>query len=192
MRKGKAALLEVVQFIPVITLASSFIAGGGVNLERAATLFIISGITALVITAALAVKKVPLNPILLGTNLWLVTGALAFGVPIPALATVLGTVQAFGLYVTIFTVGAILTILSTTGFIGMAHTNRNRVRRLSILLLALCAVALAWSYLFIDNIRIGGALPFIFLNVSRRVLMRRNSPAMNTAEQAKTFYSGPQ
>jgi hypothetical protein len=177
LSKAKAFFLEAVQFVPVITLASSFIVGGGVDLNRAASLFVISAIGALLITATLAAKKVSLNPILLGTNLWLCMGALAFGIPIAPFATVIGTVQAFGLYVCVFAVGTALIAAAPTGFIGMGHPNRRLVRKLSFILLAITAVALLWSFLFMDNIRLGGALPFIVLNVSRRMMMRRNRPA---------------
>jgi len=32
---------------------------------------------------------------------------------------------------------------------------------------------MAWSFAFIENIRIGGALPFIALNIIRRMIIRR-------------------
>jgi hypothetical protein len=176
MSKAEAFFKEASQFVPVITLASSFIVGGGVDLSRAATLFIISAGIAVVVTVFLVVKKASLNPILLGTNLWLCLGAIAFGIPIPAFALLLGHVQAFGLYVCVFGIGLILASASKTGYIGMRHPDRKVVRRLSLLLLALTAVALAWSFVFIENIRLGGALPFIILNVTRRMLMRRNRP----------------
>ena len=174
MSKAKAFSLEAVQFVPVIVFAFSFLVGGGVNLDRAAALFVISGIGAVIITAALALKRAPLNPILLGTNLWLISGASAFGLPIPSVAALLGQIQAVGLYICVFAVGAILTAVAPAGFIGMAHPDKKIVRKLSILLLLLSAVVLGWSYLFIDNIRLGGGLPFILLNITRRMIVRRN------------------
>lgn len=174
MASAKSVTREVVQFVPVITLASSFIVAGGVDLGRAGTLFVISAALAVIITVALVIQKARLNPVLLGTNLWLVIGALAFGIPISPLADVVGSLQAAGLFATILIMGVAMTLTRPTGFIGMPHRTPATVRKLSIALLGLTAAILVWSYLFIDNIRLGGGLPFIVLNVTRRVMIRRN------------------
>lgn len=176
MTKAESFFLEAVQFVPVITLASSFIVTGGVDLNRATTLFVISGIGAAVITIALAAKKVLLNPILLGTNLWLCIGATAFGIPIAPLATLLGGAQAFGLFACVAAVAVPLLILTSTGFIGLRHPDPKVVRKLSLMLLGATALILFWSFMLRDNIRLGGGLPFIVLNVTRRMLIRRNKP----------------
>ncbi len=176
MSKAEAFFKEASQFLPVIAFASSFIVGGGVDLKRASLLFVISAAAAVAITVFLIVKKAQLNPILLGTNLWLCFGAVAFGIPIPAFAELLGHVQAFGLYVTVFGLGAILAVVSDEGYIGMDHPDKKTIRMLSFIMLALTVAALVWSYLFMESIRLGGALPFILLNVTRRMLMRRNRP----------------
>lgn len=173
MSKLKAFLFGAVQFIPVITLASSFIVSGGVDLSRAATLFVISGIGAFVITSALIIRKIQLNPVLLGTNIWLCAGALAFGVPVPALANVLAKAQAAGLFVCVLGVSVPLMIFSPAGFIGMPHPDPKTVRKLSLRLFVAAAVVFVWSIIMVDNIRLGGGLPFILLNVTRRMMMRR-------------------
>ncbi len=180
MSKFKAFLLEAVQFIPVITLASSFIVSGGVDLSRAATLFVVSGVGAFLITVALVIKKVQLNPILLGTNIWLCAGALAFGLPVPPLAALLAKLQAFGLFVCVAGISLPL-FFSPTGFIGMRHPDVAVVRKLSFLLLAATVVVLIWTFFLMDDIRLGGGLPFILLNVTRRMMMRRNRPKTGSA-----------
>jgi hypothetical protein len=186
MSKLKAFFLEAIQFIPVITLASSFIVTGGVDLSRAATLFVISGICAFVITAALTIKKVQLNPVLLGTNIWLCVGALAFGVPVPALASVLAKAQAAGLFACVLGVFVPLMIFSPAGFIGMPHPNPKTVRKLSLLLFAAAVVVFVWSIIMLDDIRLGGGLPFILLNVTRRMMMHRHRSADNRTTPARS------
>lgn len=176
MLKPKALLLEAVQFIPVISLASSFIVSGGVDLSRAAALFVISGIGAFVITSALIIMRVQLNPVLFGTNIWLCTGALAFGIPVPALASVLAKAQAAGLFACVLGIFLPLTIFSPAGFIGMPHPNRRTVRKLSLQLFIAATIVFVWSVIMVDNIRLGGGLPFILLNVTRRMMMRRHQP----------------
>jgi hypothetical protein len=174
MARAKNFLAEAAQFVPVITLASSFILAGGVDLSRAALLFVIAALGAVAVTAVLTAKKVLLNPVLLGTNLWLCIGALAFGVPVSPLADAVGRAQAFGLYVCMFGVGLVLTVVKDSGYIGVRHPDRQRIRKWSLVLLGLTAGALVWSYVFIDNIRLGGALPFILVNVIRRVMIKRS------------------
>ena len=175
MAKSKPFFIEAIQFVPVITLASSFLVAGGVDLGRAAPLFVVSAAMAVIITVGLAAKQVLLNPILLGSNLWLFVGAIAFGLPVPPLADFIAFAEAAGLFGAILVVGiGYFVARSKTGFIGLPGGDAKVVRNLSIVLLALTALALGWSIVFLDNIRLAGGLPFILLNVTRRVLIRRS------------------
>ncbi len=173
MASRKKAIQEFVQFLPVIGFASSFLVTGDVDLERAGPLFIISALGAVAITAVLLRRRVLLNPILFGSNLWLCLGAVAFGVPIPPLAGLLGQLQATALYVCIFSCGLVFSTGRPTGYIGMRHADPRVIRKLSAAMMGLTAIALVWSHLHVDNIRLGGGLPFIILNVTRRVMIRR-------------------
>ena len=173
MTKKQAILAEIVQFVPVIILAFSFLVKGDVDLNRAASLFLISGSIAAVLTVFLVLKKTLLNPILLGTNIWLALGAVAYSIPVPPLADCIGSLQAAGLYVCVFAVAIGFTFGKRTGFIGMEHTDPGVVRKLSMIMLVFSGVVLVWSYVFVENIRIGGGLPFILLNVTRRMMIRR-------------------
>ena len=169
----KGFLKEAVQFIPVITLASSFLVAGGVDMERAGALFVIAGVEAMVITGVLLFMKVLLNPVLVGTNLWLCAGALAFGIPLDGLAGVLAHLQAGGLYACALLVGIAFTAVLPTGYIGMVHPDTTTIKRMSIILLILTGMILVWSLVFVDNIRLGGGLPFIIMNITRRIMIRR-------------------
>ena len=176
MARFKPIALEVIQFAPILTLASTFVVSGEVDLERAGTLFVVAAIEAVVITAVVAVFRAPLNTILLGTHVWLVLGALAFGVPIEPLAEVLGRFQAVVLFACVLVMGGVLAAAAPNGYIGAAMPDRRKVHIGSAILLALSAAALAWSWFFVEDIRLGGGLPFIALNISRRVLARRLTP----------------
>ena len=94
------------------------------------------------------------------------------------IADALAAVQAGGLFACTLALGIPLTAVKPTGFIGMKHPDSRIVRKLSIIMLALTAIALAWSIVLVHNIRLGGALPFIVLNVTRRMLMRRRRPSV--------------
>ena len=107
--------------------------------------------------------------------MWLVLGALAFNVPIETLASSLSATQGFALFVVIGVVGLIATFASKAGFIGCRSNDAAWVRRTSLVLLALAVAAAAWAFRFRSDIRLGGGLPFIVLNVARRVIIRRSS-----------------
>jgi len=173
--RASTIALEAVQFAPILTLASTFVVSGEVDLERAGTLFVVAAVEAVVITGVVAALRAPQNTILLGTNVWLVGGAVAFGVPIEALAGILGELQAVVLFGCVLAVGAVVAVAAPRGFVGVELPDRRTTHIGSVVLLALSAVALAWSWIFVDDIRLGGGLPFILLNVSRRVLGRRLS-----------------
>jgi hypothetical protein len=163
---------ELVQLVPVITLALPFIVKGEVELARAASGFLAGAAAFVLVTALVLSRKAVLNPILVGTGVWLVLGALAFNVPIELLASSLVAAQGASLFVVIAVVGLVATFASPEGFIG-APNAAGWVRRASLLLLALAVLAAAWAVYFRANIRLGAGVPFIALNVVRRVLLRR-------------------
>jgi hypothetical protein len=122
------------------------------------------------------------NPVLVGTGLWLCLGAIAFNVPVPSLAKLLVETQAFGLFASAFGVGIVTMLFSPSGYIGCRHDDARWVRRSSVTLLALTALAAAWAFWFRADVRLGGGLPFIVLNVTRRIIIRRApSAAVRTA-----------
>jgi hypothetical protein len=165
--------LELIQLVPVVTLALPFIASGNVELSRAEGGLLLAAALTLPVTALVVFKRGVLNPILLGTALWLWVGALSFALPIPAVRGAVLDAQGFGLFVGVFLVGVATLLGSSGGFIGCRHPDRRFVVRASSALLALAAIALAWSWIFRSNIRVGGGLPFIVLNVVRRVIIVR-------------------
>ncbi len=173
MSRARAITAEVIQFAPILTLASSFVVSGAVDLERAATLFVVAAVEAVAVTVAVLALRGRLNPVLLGTNLWLILGAVGFGLPVGPLAELLGRFQAAGLFACALLVGVALTGASPTGYVGVELSSRRAVLAGSAIMLLLTAAALAWSLVFVDNVRLGGGLPFILLNVSRRVLGRQ-------------------
>jgi hypothetical protein len=75
----------------------------------------------------------------------------------------------------VLAVGVVCTLVSPQGFIGYRDQDRPRVVRTSLGLLALAGCATVWSWAFRHDIRIGGGLPFIVLNVARRVIILRAS-----------------
>ncbi|HEU5076974.1 MAG TPA: hypothetical protein VFU02_22445 [Polyangiaceae bacterium] len=175
MSAGNKVWAELVQLVPVVTLAFPFIVHGTVDLSLAGTGFLVAAISSLPLSLLVLWAKQPLNPILVGTAVWLWLGALAFNVPMPALAAWLTSSQAFGLFVGAFVAGVAATLFSPLGFLACRGVSGKLARRYSFVLLGLCAACCLWSWSFRQDVRLGGGLPFIVLNVARRVLGRRAS-----------------
>lgn len=167
------AWAEAVQLLPVITLALPFILAGRVDLARAGWGFLLGAVLAVAISAIVVMRGKLLNPILVGTALWLGLGAIAFQVPVAPLADWLAKTQAFGLFVAAFAVGLMATLFFPQGYIASGSSDRRWIRRASLGLLALTAVAVAWTWIFRSNVRLGGGLPFIVLNLARRLVARQ-------------------
>ena len=114
-----------------------------------------------------------LNPILIGTNLWLWLGLAAFYVPAPALTTWLIETKAFGLFALALVVG----IAATFWFLRATSPARRRprwTRRTSLVLLGLTVVIVLWAWMLPpEHAGLGGGLPFIVLNLARGVISRK-------------------
>ena len=164
---------ELLQLVPVVVLALPFIVAGKVDLSQAGWGFLLGAILTIPISVAVVARKKLLNPILVGTALWLWLGALAFQVPIAPLADWLSHTHAFGLFLAAFLVGAVATFFFPQGYIACASSDPRWIRRASLGLLAFSAVVVVWAWIFRANVRLGGGLPFIVLNVTRRVITRR-------------------
>jgi hypothetical protein len=171
--KRNPAWAELVQLVPVISLAFPFIVAGKVDLARAGTGFVIGAILTVPIVGLLIARKHILNPILVGTGLWLWLGAVAFSANLSGVVNWLVHTQAVGLFVAALLVGMVAHVVSPYGYVACASPDRRWIKRASLGLLGLTVVIVAWSWLFRHDIRLGGGLPFITLNVVRRVLVRR-------------------
>jgi hypothetical protein len=177
---------ELVQLVPIICLALPFIVAGKVDISRAGSGFLLGALLTIPISAVVVLRKHLLNPILVGTGLWLWLGAIAFTIPVPALNAWLVQTQAFGLFVAAFVAGLAATILSPQGYVAYRSSDPRWIRKASFGLLGLTVVILCWAWMFRHDIRLGGGLPFIVLNLGRRVLGRRASLSATAAHPEKT------
>lgn len=169
---------ELVQLVPIVSLALPFIVTGKVDLSRAGSGLVVGALLTIPISIVVLTKKAALNPILVGTGLWLWVGAVAFTLPLPELRAALVDTQGFALFACVLATGIVTLVLSPRGFIGCRHPDPGFVRKASLALLALTFVACGWSWVFRHDIRAGGGLPFIVLNVVRRVVILRAPAAV--------------
>jgi hypothetical protein len=172
--RNNPAWAELVQLIPIITFALPFIVRGEVDLARASSGFLLGAVLALLLSAVVMYRKYVLNPILVGAGLWLCLGAVAFNLHLAQLSALLIAAQGFGLFAMVLAVGLVTTLWSPQGYIGRRHQDARWVRRTSMALLALSVIAVWWAYSMSSNIRLGGGLPFIVLNVARRMIIVRS------------------
>ena len=171
--RRNAVWAELVQLVPIISLAFPFIIEGRVDISRAGTGFLIGALLAIPISSIVVLCNQLLNPILVGAGIWLWLGALAFKLPVAPLAAWMVETQAFGLFAAALAAGLAATLISPHGYVACRSSDPRWIRRASLGLLGLTLVILCWTWLFRRDIRLGGGVPFIVLNVARRVLGRR-------------------
>ena len=142
--------------------------------------FIVCGMTALLITLVFIYKKIVLNRIFLGINIYLYSGAIAFITHQWWLNETYGHFQASGMIVWIIIIGVISTLLSPHGFVGADSSDRKRVRKLSIYLIMVSLCAFALSYAFRGNRLLSEIIPFVGLFTGQTIL--RGKTATQEAE----------
>lgn len=165
---------ELVQLVPVVTLASSFLVSGEVDLSRAGPLFAVAALLAVPVHGVVAWRGHANNPILLGAALWLWVGAVGFALGVGPLTAALAEARGAALFSAALVVGIPLAAASPRGYIGARSDDAAWVRRASLSLLALTAAALLWSWMFRADLRLGSGLPFIVLNLARRAAIARS------------------
>ncbi len=173
MPRPPEAVLELLQFVPILAFALPFMTAGAVDLSAAAPGFVRATVLAAAVMGLLHVLDHPQNPIHLATNAWLLGGAVAFTLPIGPVAGFYGDWGALGLFAVVGVWGLGQLGTGQGGFLlGRTATTR-QLRVLTPAMIVLTAAAIAWAWVFRDNLRVGGGLPFIALNVVRRVVLKR-------------------
>jgi len=160
---------ELVQLLPVVALAFPVVTAGKVDLASMAQAFPAAGGLAVAVTLGVLATGKRLNPILVGTDLWLVLGAVGFGLGLGPIAELWAAWQGFALFALVVPTLAVA-MATPPGAIG-ADGPPDWVRSRSLGVLGLSVLVLGWAWVFRHDVRLGGGLPFIVLNVTRRVLV---------------------
>ncbi len=173
MPRPPEVVLELVQFAPILAFAVPFMTAGAVDLSAAGSGFVRATVLAVVVAVALLAWKHPRNPIHAATDAWLVGGAVAFNLPLEAIAGLYSTWGALSLFAVVAVWGAVRLATGRGGFLLGSGATAVQLRKLTPVMIGLTVAAIAWAWWFLGDIRIGGGLPFIGLNVVRRVLLKR-------------------
>lgn len=168
---------ELVQLVPIVSLALPIILAGKIDFAQARSALLVAAVLTIPVTGLVLWRRAVLNPILVGTALWLWVAALAFELESTPVVAALSEAQGAGLFLGVLVVGIFTTVLSPQGFVGSIHPDRAWIRRASLILLALALVAVGWSWAFRHNVRLGGGAPFLLLNIVRRRLVVRAAAA---------------
>jgi hypothetical protein len=117
----------------------------------------------------------PANRPILGANLYLLVGGLAATARQWWLLGVYARLSETGIFLSILTVGALATLLTPAGFVGVRGADVGAVRRYSAWLLSATLVAAAVSIAFRGSRTWSAVVPLIGLALLQRLLVRRLS-----------------
>jgi hypothetical protein len=167
MSRWRSIAGEVVQLVPIISFALPFITAGGVDLAAAGGQLRIGTALGVPLCLLLPLLRVPLNPIAVASVGWMGAGALAFALSVPAQEG-FAELGATGL----FACATFATIAGEARRQGGALAWPGPETPYGPLLIVACMLAMGWAW-YAADVRLGGGLPFIAVNVIRRVLLAR-------------------
>ena len=165
-------LINVIEFIPI----SAFVYvvrltdENGVNWKLA---FILGACLAVIEKAFLMAKKLPLDRISIGADVFLTVGGIAYIFKIPLILYIYGLLYQATVFAALLAVGIFTTFLSERGFVGVKHHERSRVIHYSMYLLGAGVVAFLISFVFRGNVFLAWILPFTGLVVINWILTKK-------------------
>lgn len=118
-------------------------------------------------------KKNRLDRILLGVNLYLISGGLAFITHQGWLNNLYGQLHVSGVILWIVVVGIGFTLFSPAGFIGKTSSDTQGIKKYSFYMLSAAVVMFAVSFLFRGNILVSEIAPFIVLFVLQKTFREK-------------------
>ena len=132
--------------------------------------YLTSSIAALLTTTLLILNKVPLNRLIIGINVYLITGSFILLTEQVWLNQLYGKMEAAGMLAVIIIVGVVSLLLSPAGFIGIKSQDRKKVIIFSLYLLVVAQVAFLFSFYFQGNKIYSEYVPFMALFAIQAIL----------------------
>ena len=134
--------------------------------------FYVSSSCAFLVTALLIYKKIIIDRLRFGINLFLMTGAFAFLIESESILRFFEAYNGVVFFGGIFVVGLFTTFFSRLGFIGLVVKNQQQLQKMSLLLLSATIVALVWSFFMNDHGSVVSiVVPFTALRLFRKNLI---------------------
>lgn len=161
-------LLSIAEFLPLtVFLVSRRVMDAGEPLQWQAT-FHLGGLLGLGLICLCLAKKMTMNRILLGINLYLISGSLAFVTGQYWLNDLYEQLRASGMLLWVGATGVVTLCFSPAGFIGNAEAFD--VKKRSSRLLLATAAAFALSFFFRGNPLFSEVIPFACLFMAQIAL----------------------
>lgn len=131
--------------------------------------FYVAGLLALIVFAVLWYKKITLDRLMLGMNLFLFSAAVGFFFNIEPLLNFYEAYKGVALLGNVAIVGILSTLFFPAGFIGIVHSD---TMKSSLILLGASILAVIWSVIMnTQGIALSAALPFILLKIFQEYLI---------------------
>jgi len=157
--------LKFLEFVPII-LYFTFVraADAGHTGPQWKIAFVVGGVlSVLTISVLIRHKGYILNRVMLGANLFLISGAVAVPLGFTQLLDLYQRANPVPMFAWVIAVGAATSLFNPYGFIGVPHLDRKTKHVNSALLMAAAVIAMGISWFFIGKIVYADILPFIGL-----------------------------
>lgn len=166
-------MISFVEMFPIIVFVAYLKNMDPQSLQNWQALFIASGLAASGVIIFYLYRKWVFNRLLLGLNLYLISGALAFVLKQTWLYQTYETLQASGMLLWIAMTGIVSISTSRRGFIGIDHPDIKSVRIFSFYLLAFSLGSFILSFSFRGDYLLSETLPFVSLFLLQGILKAR-------------------
>ncbi len=134
--------------------------------------FYVSSMCAFVVIAFLLYKKVIIDRLRFGINLFLIAGSCAFLTESESVLRFFEMYKGVAFFGGIVLVGIITTFFSSYGFVGVSVINKQKLKKSSLILLGTAIVALVWSFFMNDyGTLVSIVVPFVGLRLLRKSLI---------------------
>jgi hypothetical protein len=171
--RWKSALFAIIEyllgFIALVVFVTYAYANGLPTNARWETAFKLGAALAAVEIAVLYLRKPPMNRLILGGNIWLLAGGLAFVVGQESFLRAYERLGEVSVFVSILAVGILSTLFSKNGFIGV-QTERRALLAPSLWLLLGVVAALCVAIYFKGDVKLAAVLPLTALAFLNRYL----------------------
>ena len=178
LNRQVSSLLFFIQFVPLSVFAAYANLTGSPSPQRWLEAFAIGTALVVVRFGIMRWRRIQINPLILGTDLYLLFGLIACLSGHPWLTDPLASARETGVLIAIFCIGLISTVYSQRGFVLAEGRPRREVVRASLMLLLIAAVGIIASYVFRGHTLYSAVLPIVALAISQRGLryrLRKNS-----------------
>jgi hypothetical protein len=169
----KSTLFAIIEyllgFIALAVFVAYAYANGTPTVARWETAFKLGAVLAALEITILSFRKAPMNRLILGGNIWLLAGGLAFIAGQESFLRVYERLGEVSVFIAILAVGILTTAFSKHGFVGVEGSSRAVISQ-SLWLIAGVVAALSMAVYFKGNVKLAAVLPLTALAFLNRYL----------------------